>query len=494
MFQKLFTAQQIKEIDNQTIIKQNISSEQLMERAANRLFQEMKPFLPKEKNIYIFCGKGNNGGDGLVLARLLYLNNYSVTCFSVPFSPKASPDYQANLSKLKQINFSVEKFHPERPVNINRHDIIIDAIFGTGLSRPATGIAREAINFINQSGATVFSIDVPSGLFVDTSNDKNDSIVRSNIVFSFQFPKISFFYPENKKYVQKYKIVDIGLETEVMESMPTNYYVITGQINRFLKKRNQTAHKYQFGKALIIGGSKSMTGAPIMASKAALRTGAGLVANCIPECGYHLSQIYVPEIITYTCGKNYIDKIRINRNFDAIAVGMGLGTRTKTQKAFKKFIKSQQKPVIIDADALNILSLHPKWLKFIPSNSILTPHTGEFERLAGTWKNDSEKLKKQKDFARKHKVILVLKGAYTGISDGENIYFNPVANSALATAGSGDVLTGIITGLLAQNYAPLKAAVTGVYLHSQSAENYVKKYADFSMIATDIIDELKNFV
>ena len=491
MLQKLFNAKQIKQIDSQTIKIQNISSEQLMERAATVLFHQLKPLLSKDNSIYIFCGKGNNGGDGLVLARLLYLNDYTVKCFAVPFSPKASPDYEINLNKLKRYNFSVEKFNPENPPSIHPDDVIIDAIFGTGLSRPAEGIAGETIAFINKTGAKVYSVDVPSGLYVDTSNRPGDRIVKVHKVFTFQFPKISFFYPENYLYVPDFQVLDIGLEQQVMDSMPVEHFMITPGVKRMLKKRNPTAHKYRFGSALIIGGSKGMTGAPVMAGKAALRVGAGLVANCIPEAGYTISQTYVPEVISYTCGKNYLKRIVQKRKFDAIGIGMGLGTHKATQKAFKQFIKTNKQACVIDADALNILSKHPKWLRYLNNNYILTPHTGEFKRLAGDWKNDHSKLLKLRELAQKNQAIVVLKGAYTTISDGKFYYINPIANPALATAGSGDVLTGIITGLLAQAYQPLEAALLGVYIHSAVAQNYVKKHPDYSMIATDIIEGLK---
>ena len=488
MFQKLFTAKQIKQIDNQTIKNQNITSDALMERAVNNL----KPYIVKElrydKNIYIFCGVGNNGGDGLVLTRLLQ-TSYNVTCIIVPFSPNISNDFKINLQKLEKLPVKIMEFSPENLPDIKPDDVVIDAIFGTGLSRPAEGIAKKAIDLINDSQAKILSIDISSGLYADRSNAPEDTVVKADKVFSFQFPKISFFFPENAQNVKNYEVVDIGLDETVIKNMPTKYFMLTSGIKQMIKNRSKFSYKNHFGHTLIIGGSYGMVGAPVLASKAALRIGSGLVTNLLPACGYTISQTYVPEVMTLT-GKSYkyIDKIKVPEKITAIGIGPGLGIKPKTQKAFKKFLKHNTKPLLLDADALNILSMHPKWLKYVPQNSIMTPHAGEFKRLAGAWQNDSEKWQKLLEFSAQHKIITVLKGAYTTICDGEFFYINPVANAALATAGSGDVLSGMITGLLAQNYRPLEATLLGVYLHGQTAVKFSVNYHDFSMIASDIIN------
>jgi len=494
MFQKLFTANQIKEIDNQTIIKQQIRSDALMERAATALFQQILPDIDKAQSIHIFCGKGNNGGDALVLARLLYLHDYKVKCYVVPFSPKASKDFKINTEKLQRINFMLEKFNPDNLPAIAENDLIIEGIFGTGLSRPASGIAQKAIDFINRQKAEVWSIDIPSGLYADRSNSANDAIVKANRTFSFEFPKISFFFPENAIYVPDFEIVPIGLEKSVIQSMPTSYFLLTGQIKQWLKPRNKFAYKNIFGHALIIGGSYGMMGAPVLSSLAALRIGAGLVTNFIPKTGYIISQSIAPEVMTLTDEKKkYISKIVVPEKITAVGIGMGMGQKNTTQKAFKNFLQTIKKPLLLDADALNILAQNKHWFKYVPENSILTPHEGEFKRLVGNWENDMEKWQKLQNLAADLKAVVVLKGAYTTVSDGQYFYINPVANAALATAGSGDVLSGIITGLLvlAQQYQPLEAALLGVYLHSQTAEKYVQDYPDFSMIARDIIEGLK---
>ena len=492
MFQKLFTAKQIKEIDNQTIIRQKLTSEALMERAVTNLHKQLVKALAFEKHLYIFCGKGNNGGDGLVLARLLQ-PVYNVTCVIVPFSKSGSPDFESNLAKLQNLPVKILDFSDNQDLKIDDNAIIVDAIFGTGLSRPASSIAQKAIEIINHSGAKILSIDIPSGLYADRSNTPDDQIVKADKVYSFQFPKISFFFPENAAYVKDFETVDIGLDESIIAEMPTKYFMLTPAIKNMLRKRSKFSYKNNFGHALIIGGSYGMIGAPVLASKAALRIGAGLVTNSLPRCGYNISQTYVPEVMTLTgTSKKYLMEITVSDKITAIGLGMGISTKTKTQKALKQFLKTNSKPLLLDADALNILAKHPKWLKLLPENTILTPHVGEFKRLVGDWQNDSEKLEKLMSFSAQHQVITVLKGAYTTISDGEYFYINPVANAALATAGSGDVLSGMITGLLAQNYQPLEAALLGVYLHAQTAEKYVVNHRDFSMIASDIIDLIPN--
>ncbi len=492
MFQKLFTAKQIKEIDNQTIIKQKIRSDELMERAATALYQHIIPRLDKEKINHIFCGKGNNGGDALVLARLLYLNDYKVKCHVVPFSPNASPDFKLNAEKLKHFNFILEKFNPANPPVISNEDTIIDGIFGTGLSRPVSGIAMEAIKYINRQTARVYSIDIPSGLYADKSNAPGDAIIQADLTFSFQFPKISFFFPENAVYVPDFEIIDIGLEQNIIDEMPTNYFLLTNQILNLLHQGSKFSYKNNFGHVLIVGGQKGMIGAPVLASKAALRIGAGLVTNFLPKTGYAISQTAIPEVMTLTGRKkNHLSEIYVPEKINAVAIGMGMGTKPVTQKAFIDFLQHYSKPVILDADAINILAQNPETLTLVPPNSILTPHPGEFKRLVGSWGNDSEKWHKQKTLAAQHQLIVILKGAYTTITDGNNFYINPIANNALATAGSGDVLSGIIAGLFARRLSPLMAALAGVYIHGKTAESYTRKYAAYSMTASDIINELK---
>ncbi len=491
---KLLKAEQIKKWDTQTMIIQNITSEALMERAANKIYKKLiknEKKLLEKYSTFIFCGVGNNGGDGLVLARLLHQSGYDVSCVIVPFSRNTSSDFDKNLHKIMEMDIPVKTFTDK--THIPKNTLIIDAIFGTGLSRPASGIAELAIETINHSKAKkIISIDIPSGLFVDKENDKNDKIIKSDIVYTIELPKLSFFFPSNIKYVPEYKIVKIGLDKSFLKNLQTDKFVYKINVKKTLS-RPDDAYKNIFGHALIIAGSYGMVGAGILASKATLRIGAGLVTAFMPECAYIPVQSAVPEVMIVTDkNKKYITKIKLKNDYDAIGIGPGLGKNPKTQKTVLNFIKNYEKPMLIDADTLNILAENRKYLSKIPENSILTPHLGEFKRLIGKpWKNDNEKIKLAKSFASKYKTILVLKGAYSIVTDGKNVYINPFANSALATAGSGDVLSGIITGLLAQGFSPLKAALSGVQIHTKASQLFDDDiYNKSSMIASDTIKDL----
>ena len=491
MFQKLFTASQIKEIDLQSIKKQKIKSEDLMERAATRLYNQAKQEIRKHQQIFLFCGTGNNGGDALVLARLFAQNAYDVTCIIVPFSKNTSHDFDVNLHRLMKTNVEIEIFELNKMGKLPKSAVVIDGIFGTGLSRPATGIAAQAIDYINKSTSLVISVDVPSGLYADRSNNTSDMIVASDIVYSFEFPKLSFLFPENHRFVKKNRIVKIGLSPSVIRKMPTPYFLLTDKVRSIIKKRDAFAYKNTFGHALLIGGSYGMIGAMILSTRAAMKIGAGLVTAYVPKKGCNILQIANPEVMVLTDRHNkHLTHIETKKVFDAIGIGTGMGMHVDTTRAFLFFLKKQNKPMLIDADALNILAMHKKYLKQIPKQSILTPHIGEFKRLVGTWQNDTEKLEKLQTFAKEYQVIIVLKGAYTTICDGDFLYINPIANAALATAGSGDVLSGMITGLLAQSYQALEAALLGVYLHAKTADKFVIKQHDFAMIASDIIQGL----
>ncbi len=492
--QKLLSAQQIKQWDLQTMIIQNISSVDLMERAAKNIFKKLLKYedlINKKSKILIFCGIGNNGGDGLVLARLFYQAGYNVECVIVPFSTNSSSDFDINLHRVMELDIPIKSFNSN--YKIIGKSIIIDAIFGTGLSRPASGIAQEAIKMINASkNKKVIGIDIPSGLFVDKQNNTNDTIVKCDIVYTIELPKLSFFIPDNIKYIPDYKLVKIGLDKKYLKQLNTDKYIYKIKPRKILS-RSDSGYKNIFGHACIIAGSYGMFGAGILASKAALRIGAGLVTAFMPKFAYNILQTAIPEVMVKTdVNKKIITKIDLKKNFDAIGIGPGLGTHQKTQKTVLNFISNQKQPLIIDADALNILSKNPKYLKKIPRKSILTPHIGEFKRLTKTnWKNDIEKIKLAKLFAKKYSIILVLKGAYTLITDGEKIFINSYANSALATAGSGDVLTGILTGLLAQGKTPLKTALYGVQIHAMASQFFDDEvFNKSSMIASDIIDDL----
>jgi hydroxyethylthiazole kinase-like uncharacterized protein yjeF len=448
-----------------------------MELAAGKCFDWIiNNYSNKKKEFVVFCGIGNNGGDGLVIARKLINANYKVKTYIVNFSKKKSDDFKINLDRLNQINNSIELIDSDNFPKISKEKVIIDAIFGIGLTRSPTGFVKEIIQKINKSKATIISIDFPSGLFSELSVTDKDSVIRSNQTLTFQNPKLAFFLAENRSYSAKWHLIDIGLDQSFIQTLNTNFETIDVElIKSFYKRRDVFSHKGSFGHSLIIGGSFGKIGAVVLASKAALKIGGGLVTAYLPKCGYSIIQTSNPEVMVEVDNENYLQYFNFKTKPTVIGIGIGLGTHLKTINGFKKFLNENKTDLVIDADALNILAMHKELLQLIPENTVLTPHPKEFKRLIGEWDNDYDKIKKQLDFSAKYNCILVLKGAYTSIAYNGKTYFNTSGNPALATAGSGDVLTGIISGLIAQGYSSIEASILGVYLHGRTADFAIKK-------------------
>ncbi len=330
-------------------------------------------------------------------------------------------------------------------------------------------------------------------MLIATPDPKEGAIIRADYTLSFQIPKLAFLLPENDQFVGHWEILDIGLSAEYINKTTTDYfYMEKRDIKPMLKSRRKFAHKGSFGHALLIAGGYGKMGAAILASKACLRSGVGLLHSHVPKAAIQIMQTATPEtMLSIDRYENYFSEIPDLSPFNAIGIGPGLGMEHQSQMALKLLIQEFQHPIVFDADALNILAENKTWLSFIPKESILTPHPKEFERLAGKWSNDFEKLQMLKDFSFKHGVYIILKGAntVTCFPDGRH-FFNSNGNPGMATAGSGDVLTGLITGLLAQGYSPGIAAVIGVYLHGLAGDIAAKKLGFEAMLAGDIIDNI----
>ena len=492
---KVLSAQQLYKADQITIENGGITADELMERAATLCFQWIHNRLQGNSvAIQLFCGTGNNGGDGLVIARHLKQHGYHVNTYIINCSNKRSEAFLTNYERLKEIGVWPEMITCKSDFpEVSENDMIIDAIFGLGLSRSPEGVIKEAIQFINRSNAYVLSIDFPSGLFSDMAITDNDAVIKAYHTLTFQTPKLAFLLPDNQEFVGSWDTIDIGLDSAYLNSVETSIYLTYKEdVQPLYKFRDNFSHKGNFGHSLIVGGSFGKMGAVSLASRAALTIGSGLVTAYIPKCGYQALQTALPEVMVEVDAENELEFFNSKIKATTVGIGIGMGTSTKTADGLKQFLQKNKLPLVVDADAINLLSKNKSLLKLLPENSVLTPHPKEFERLAGKWKNDYDKLDKLKAISKKYKLIVVLKGAYTVIVDQGKLFFNSTGNPALATAGSGDVLTGIITGLIAQHYTPINAAILGVYLHGKTAELAMESMVYETFTASHCIDYLSD--
>ena len=495
---KILKAQQVQEADKYTMKTEPILSINLMERAAGNCTDKIAQLYDYRKNMHIFAGPGNNGGDGLVIARKLYEKGYEVNVSVLKFTDKFSDDFKTNLKRLEKLP-EIEIFYLEKSNNfpqLNKNDILIDAIFGSGLSRPAEGLPAEIIKKINDSGLPVLSIDAPSGLQAE-ENPSSFTAIKACHTFTFEFPFLSFFFPENETYTGQFHIIPIGLSDEYVKNTPTDFYMTEPEmIKPLIKQRSKFSHKGTYGHGLLFAGSYGKAGASLLAAEAACRSGAGLITAAVPAKNYRILQTALPEAMLQIDSEDtFLTGLPDLSPFDAIAVGPGIGFNQATENLLEKLILSSDKPIVFDADALTILSKRPDLLKKIPVGSILTPHPKEFERLAGKQKNHYRRLIKQQQLAKELKSVIILKGAHTTICNPHGACtFNTTGNPGMATGGSGDVLTGMLLGLKAQGYSSEEAALIGVYLHGAAGDRAAEKKGQESMIAGDITDHIRFIV
>jgi len=491
---KIFTAQQIYNADKFTIEKQGISSDALMERAATRIFEWMHMRLQGAKvKIHLFCGIGNNGGDGIALARHLLEHDYDIAVYVVNYSDTRSKDFLINLDRLKQRKTWPDFLDSDCEFpHIEREDIVVDAIFGIGLNREPDVWVAKLITHINTSMAFVLAVDIPSGLFMDRSPKDKNAVVRANFALSFQAPKLPFFLPETGSYVNQWELLDIGLDREFLMDQDVQFeFIGKPEVLPLYRSRLKFSHKGSYGHAMIVGGSYGKIGAVQLAANACITVGSGLVSVFVPECGYTPIQAALPEIMVLTDDEdNLLTAIEFEIAPKVIGIGMGMGTHKQTRAAFSQFLETNKIPLVIDADGLNILAKDKNLLKKLPPETVLTPHPKELERLIGSWKNDFEKLEKAKKFVGTYNVILVLKGAHTITLYKDIGCINSTGNPGMATAGSGDVLAGMITGLIAQGYPAMHAAIFGVYLHGYAGDLCVPEMGYESLTASKLINTI----
>lgn len=494
---KIFPTSGIKQLDAYTIEHEPIASIDLMERAAQALAEAiMERWSDPATPFVIFAGPGNNGGDALAVARLMAGRGYRPDVYLFNTQGHLSEDCQMNRDRLKEVKDVV--FHEVTtqfvPPTLTAGHVVIDGLFGSGLNKPLAGGFAAVVKYVNASPSRVVSLDVPSGLFgEDNTYNIQAHIIRANLTLSLQLPKLAFLFAENAPYVGEWRLLDIGLSQEAIEQTEADYVLTENDdILPMLKPRGKFAHKGNFGRALLIAGSQGMAGASVLAAKACLRSGVGLLTAHVPFCNNAILQTAVSEAMTEldyneTCFSEFVD----TDDYQAIAIGPGLGRKPETEEAVLQQIESCQTPMVIDADALNILGEHRDFLNRLPQGSILTPHPKELERLVGTCRNSYERLDKARQLARTAQVHIVLKGAYTAVITPEGkCWFNPTGNPGMATGGSGDVLTGVLLALLAQGYDTTTTARLGVYVHGLAGDLCRKRQGMTAMIAGDLVQML----
>jgi NAD(P)H-hydrate epimerase len=514
---KVFTSGQVRRIDAYTIENEPIASIDLMERASRQIAAWIREVFDNATPFIFLVGPGNNGGDGLAVARMLSDLNYMVEVYLIRISDKLSPDAETNLHRLRdagRVNIKDIEEAGELGVE-NPEAVLVDAIFGSGLTRKVSGLAAEVIKAVNMLPNLCIAIDIPSGLFgEDNRGNDPQAIIRADYTLALQAPSLSFFFSENQEYTGIWEVLPIGLHPDILESEETPYhYILTEYLSGLLQNRRKFDHKGTYGHALLIAGCYGMMGAAVLAARACLRAGVGLVTSHVPRLGYQILQTAVPEsLISIDQSDIIFSAVPDLEPFSAIGIGPGLGCKSNSGKALHELIKSAAVPMVMDADALNMLSANPAWIDELPENTILTPHPKEFERLADaagipqTAGDDMESAGsaasdysapgylrhlRQIKFAVKHKIIIVLKGAHTGIAlPDRSCWFNTSGNPGMATAGSGDVLTGIILSLLGQGYSPGDAALLGVYLHGLAGDLAAETSSEESLIAGDITESL----
>jgi NAD(P)H-hydrate epimerase len=492
---KILSAHQTKQLDEFTIENEPIDSLALMERASMVFVNWfIKHFRQEDISVHILCGPGNNGGDGLSIGRLLHHANYDIHLHLCKIGSQTSADYDQNLKRLPRHSaIACQEINKEGPMPvIPKGAIIIDGIFGSGLNRPVEGYWAKLIEHLNTLEATRVAIDIPSGMFADQYTAGTS--FTANYTFSFELPKLGFLFPENNSRVGQWATASIGLHPQGLQTLQTNNYYVDQTLARSLyRPREKYSHKGTYGHALVMAGSYGMFGAALLTAKAALRAGAGLVSLHTAKAAYNIVQTALPEVMAdMDEHEHYISSMPDLDRYSVIGAGPGLGKHESTRAVIYQLVKTKNKPLVLDADALNILSKQSTLLSDLPEDTIITPHPKEFERLFGPTDNNFKRIELQRKKAKELKIIIVLKGAHTSIATpAGDCYFNSTGNPGMATGGSGDVLTGIITGLLAQSYSAVAAAILGVYLHGLAGDIAIEKGgSEEALIAGDLIEHL----
>ena len=495
---KIFTSKQIHDLDAYTIEHEPIASIDLMERAAHALTSEIMSRIDSSSPLVVFAGPGNNGGDGLAVARLLSDAGYNVSAYLFNVTGRLSEECQTNRARLRDSR-SIKRFIEVKdefdPPELSPETIVIDALFGSGLNKPLGGGFASLVRYMNSSRSMVISIDLPSGLMSeDNSYNIITNIVRADLTLTLQTKKLCMYLADCQQYLGEVRVLDIGLSEEWQAETKTHISLLEhDNVVSLLRARSDFAHKGTMGHALIIAGCYGMAGAATLAARACLRGGAGKVTAHIPQRNYDIMQISVPEAIVHIdtnelCFSESVD----DEAYDAVAIGPGLGQRDTTAAALISQIKRTRKPLILDADALNILGTHKSWLQQIPQGTLLTPHPKEFDRVDGSAGiGDYDRLAKAREMAQRMQAYIMLKGHHTALCQPDgSVLLNSTGNGGMATAGSGDVLTGLVAALVSRGYSVPAAAVVGMYLHGMAGDIAATRMGRESLMATDIIEAI----
>lgn len=493
----LLTSEQIRQADRYTIEHKFIKSIDLMERASLAFTEAfIKNYPDTHKSIVVYCGTGNNGGDGLAIARLLYQQGYKVDVKIARFSGKSSPDFDGNLARIMSKGIRFDEFKKFSELREERADIIIDALLGSGLNKPLNGEWLILVEWLNSLGKPIVSVDVPTGFNAEGPVSKHNVTIKSDLIISFQRPKINFLIPESAFCIKRFEIVDIGLDETFIQNVESPFKLLTDRdISNRIKKRHPFSHKGTYGHALIVAGNSETMGAALLCAEASLNTGSGLTTACIPANGLTALNIRTPEVMAALRYNNVLPADLNWQKYNSIAIGPGLGTTEESKIILLQTLSNFKHPMVLDADAVNLLSLNPELLPKVPKQSVITPHMKEFDRLFGEHNNWWERLETGIAKAKELEIIIVLKNRYTIIITPQgNCKFNPTGTPAMATGGTGDVLTGMIASFLAQGYKPEDAAVLGVYIHGKAGEDLATRKGLAIVTPTRLIADLARII
>ncbi len=491
---KIFSANQIRQWDRFTIENEEISSLQLMERAAKSCTSWLINRFGISAEYCVFCGPGNNGGDGFAVARLLHSEGADVTVYAELQNLPKTEDAQSNLEALQQVSgITLYDLNIFLQVGLDRKVIIIDALFGSGFSGNLRGVYKNAVHKLNALENLKVSIDLPSGLGADDYPGLEPVVVKADCTLTFQSPKKTFLHPETGVFCGKVVVLDIGLSKKFNEAETTAQFTVDEPlIRKVYRIRSSFSHKGNYGKSLIVAGSYGKNGAAVLAVRGALRAGSGITISAGPSCGYEILQTACPEAMFEAFGTTHLTAFDAGED-TVVGVGPGVGRHPETAAALHDFLRKWSEPLVVDADALNILAEYPEWIQLLPAQSIITPHPREFERLFGKTSDSFKRTVLAIQKAAELNICIVLKDHHTQVvTSSGKVYYNTSGNAGMAKGGSGDVLLGIITALLAQKYSTEQAALLGVWIHGKAGDLAAVKCSHEAMLATDLLDEIGN--